>query len=209
MPIDPLAGALRDRTAARHARVETLTDLLDPALTADRLAAVLKALYRFWAVTEPQLDRWADASPELAAAVDWPRRRRAALLAGDVVAVGGDAHVAPEVAADTEGDDTDAVAAPIEDADALGRLYVTEGSTLGGAVLARRLRPLLDRLGTTLRSLEPYPEGPVPMWRSLGSVTAAWVGPDPARREGVLRSAESTFAALEVEVTTLERDRAA
>ena len=200
MPIDPVAAALRERTAPCHARVETLTGLLDPALSVDRLATVLAALYRFWAVTEPQLDRWALASPELAAALDWPRRRRAALLAGDVVAVGGDANLAPQVAADTEAGDASGAAAPIGDAAALGWLYVTEGSTLGGAVLARRLRPLLDRLGTPLRSFEPYSEGPGPMWRSLGSVTAAWVGPGsgtprgrpPRRRVGLRRPGDRT-----------------
>ena len=186
---------MRARTAASHHRVEALADLLDAALTPDRLIGVLTRFHGFWAGTETLVDDWAVANPALAADLAWPRRRRAHLQAQDLLALGaGPGDIAPPPRAD------------LDDAAVLGWFYVAEGSTLGGAVIARRLRPLTGRLGVRLRSFEPYAEGPGPMWRDYGRVLESWTAEDANRMQRVCEAAERTFTALETWLQPLGRE---
>lgn len=166
-----------------HEQVEATLDLLDPALTPARLGAVLVRFHSFWAAAERVLDAWALATPALAGDLDWPRRRRTAALRVDALALGGqlDRGAAPAP-----------VAGPATDADALGWLYVSEGSTLGGAVISRRLEPL----GLAVRSFTPYGEGPGPMWRRYHEVLDAWVADDEIRAHAVATAAARSFDAL-------------
>lgn len=93
-------------------------------------------------------------------------------------------------------------------AEVLGWLYVTEGSTLGGAIIARRLPPLVAPLGVPA-FLRPYPEGPGPMWQSYLAHLDEWVGADASRAERVVAAAVSTFDALEAWVRPLRIEDAA
>lgn len=177
-----MGALLKQRTRATHEQVESDLDLLDPSLTPARLCAVLVRFHAFWDAAEQALDGWAPAST-LAGELDWPRRRRAATLLADVIALGG--H--PD-----RGDRPSPVAVPPNDADALGWLYVSEGSTLGGSVIARRLAPL--RL--LVSSFTPYAEGPGPMWRRYHEVLDAWVADDEIRAHAVATAAARSFDAL-------------
>lgn len=176
---------LRTETATEHRAVEDSLDLLSPALTRDRLVDVLTRMHGFWQSAEAGLDDWAAAEPTDAAGVGWARRHRSRLFADDLAALGA----AP--AADVPGlpgvPDTDA---------ALGRLYVLEGSSLGGVFIDRHLAtlPQLAAAGR-LTSFSPYGEQTGAMWHAFRTVTRARVagGGDADRLVGAARE---TFGAL-------------
>ncbi|RBY75638.1 heme oxygenase [Blastococcus sp. TF02-09] len=175
---------LRTGTAAEHEDVERTLDLLDPALTRHRLARVLDAMHGFWRAAEAGLDDWAGRYPADAAGVDWARRRRARLFATDLRGLGAPpSDAAPLLPAVRDTDE------------ALGRLYVLEGSTLGGVFIDRHLAALPELAGVTVRSFSPYGSETGAMWAAFRRTTRARIsaGGDAAV---VLASARTTFAAL-------------
>ena len=177
---------LRTATAVEHEQVETTLGLMDHQLGRDRLVAVLARLHAFWTAAEAGLDAWAHRWPADAETVAWSRRRRAHLFAADLRALGGEADAAalPELPA-------------VEDTDqALGRLYVLEGSTLGGTVISRHLATL-PALGPGVRlgAFSPYGSETGAMWHAFRRVTRDRVaaGGDAGR---VVGAARATFSAL-------------
>ena len=178
---------LRTETAAEHEAVESVLDLLDAGLTRARLAAVLTRMHGFWLAAETGLDRWAATEPGAAAGLRWADRRRAHLFAGDLAAL-GTSPAGPAATPDLP---------PVPDTDAaLGRLYVLEGSTLGGVFIDRHLSALPQLAGTgTLRAFSPYGERTGAMWHGFRTATRAHVadGGDAAR---LVAAAKQTFTAL-------------
>ena len=181
---DDVLRVLRAGTAAEHRRVEDTLDLLDPRLDRDRLARVLTLMHGFWVAAEQGLDRWAASRPADARAVDWARRRRAGLFALDLEALGVPASA--EVPALPAVGDSD---------QALGRLYVLEGSTLGGAFIDRHLAGLPALADVRIRGFSPYGPQTGAMWAAYRRAVREHVraGGDAGR---VLASARETFRAL-------------
>lgn len=183
---DDVLRRLRAGTAEEHEHLERTLDLLDPGLERSRLTDVLDRMHGFWTAAEVGLDRWADRHPRDAAALDWVRRRRAGLFAADLAVLGAtptdDAPLLPAVTG------TDA---------ALGRLYVLEGSTLGGVFIDRHLAALPQLAGVRLRAFSPYGSETGAMWAAFRRATRAHVdaGGDP---DVTLDSARGTFRALAV-----------
>ena len=175
---------LRTGTAAGHRDVERTLDLLDPALSRPRLTAVLSRMHGFWLAAEAGLEEWAQRSPADAAAVDWPRRRRAGLFATDLQQLGGQAADGTPGLAPLRGTDQ-----------ALGRLYVLEGSTLGGAFIDRHLSGLPQFAGVRLRSFSPYGSETGAMWHALRRTTRERVA-DGGDADAMVASARDTFGAL-------------
>jgi heme oxygenase len=176
---------LRTETAAEHRAVEDSLDLLSPTLTRDRLVDVLTRMHGFWRAAEAGLDGWAAAEPADAAGVGWAHRRRSHLFADDLAALG--AEPADDVPGLPDVPGTDA---------ALGRLYVLEGSSLGGVFIDRHLAALPQLAATgRLTSFSPYGERTGAMWHAFRTVTRARVagGGDADRLVGAARQ---TFSAL-------------
>jgi len=178
---------LRRDTAAEHRAVEEALGLTDAGLTCARLVEVLTCLHGFWCAAEDGLDLWAAAEPAAAAEVEWSSRRRAGLYADDLAVLGRppqDPSPRPRLPSVP---DTDA---------ALGRLYVLEGSTLGGVLIARHLAglPQVASAGR-LRSFTPYGAEAGARWQHYRQVTLARVaaGGDADR---VVDAARVTFAGL-------------
>ena len=181
---DDVLRRLRTATAEDHRRVEAVLDLMHPALDRDRLAASLATLHAFWAAAEEGLSRWAHRSPADAARIDWPRRRRAHLYAADLRTLG--ATVAGERPDLPDVRDTD---------EALGRMYVLEGATLGGTFIDRHLASLPALSGVRLRAFSPYGERTGAMWQAYRRTTREHVAAT-GDADRVVRSAGDTFAAL-------------
>jgi heme oxygenase len=176
---------LRTETATEHRAVEDSLDLLSPTLTRDRLVGVLTRMHGFWQAAEAGLDGWAAAEPTDAAGVGWAHRRRSHLFADDLAALG--AEPADDVPGLPDVPGTDA---------ALGRLYVLEGSSLGGVFIDRHLATLPQLAATgRLTSFSPYGDQPGAMWHAFRTVTRARVagGGDADRLVGAARQ---TFSAL-------------
>jgi heme oxygenase len=175
---------LRTATAAEHESVERTLDLLDPGLDRPRLTGVLTRMHGFWRAAEAGLDGWATRFPSDAETVAWRARRRAGLFAADLETLG-----APPAGAEPE-------LVPVTDTDAaLGRLYVLEGSTLGGTFIDRHLTGLPGLDGVRLRAFSPYGRETGAMWHAFRRVTRDRVarGGSP---DAMLESASGTFRAL-------------
>jgi heme oxygenase (biliverdin-IX-beta and delta-forming) len=175
---------LRAGTATEHAEVERTLDLMDAGLDRPRLVDVLDRLHAFWTSAEAGLDAWAERHPADARAVDWPRRRRARLFAEDLHALdaggGGARPQLPGV------DDTD---------QALGRLYVLEGATLGGTFIDRHLARLPQLSGVRVRAFCPYGPETGAMWHAFRRVTRERVA-SGGNAAVVVTAARQTFGAL-------------
>jgi heme oxygenase len=175
---------LRTETAAEHRAVEETLDLLSPQLTRDRLVDVLDRMHGFWQAAEGGLDTWADTHPADADRIGWAGRRRTALFAADLAALGAEPSGGPDLP-DVGGTDT-----------ALGRLYVLEGSSLGGVFIDRHLASLPQLAGAgRLSAFSPYGERTGAMWRAFRTgVRDRIAGGGDADR--VVSSARETFGAL-------------
>ncbi|MGZ4540751.1 MAG: biliverdin-producing heme oxygenase [Blastococcus sp.] len=175
---------LRTTTAREHAAVEATLDLLSPGLGRRRLADVLRLMHGFWLAAEAGLDDWAARFPSDAAAVTWPRRRRSELFAADRTLLDDAAPPAVPTLPTVPGTD-----------EALGRLYVLEGSTLGGVVIDRHLATLPALSGVRLRAFSPYGAETGAMWHAFRTATRDQVAAG-GHAATVIASARTTFAAL-------------
>jgi heme oxygenase len=128
---------LRQATSADHAGTEDSVPLMSPTLTREQYVDVLQRFYRIvraW-------DAWADthAPEDLREMVT--ERRRASLLADDLLIMGNSSAPAED---DVPHDSMASTAVPGDPrAVFLGRMYVMEGSTLGGQLLARHVEQQL------------------------------------------------------------------
>jgi heme oxygenase len=181
---DDVLRLLRTGTAAEHEDVESTLALLDPALTRQRLAAVLDLMHGFWRAAEEGLDGWAARCPADAETLQWTRRRRASLFADDLARLDAVASGRTPVLPAVTGTDQ-----------ALGRMYVLEGSTLGGVFIDRHLAQLPELAGVTISAFAPSGSETGAMWAAFRRATRARVaaGGDAG---AVLASARTTFAAL-------------
>ncbi len=181
---DDVLRMLRSGTAAEHADLERSLDLLDPALDRTRLTDVLARMHGFWQAAETGLDAWAARHPQDAGQVSWERRRRAGLFAADLATLGArGAADAPELPS------------PAGTDEAMGRLYVLEGSTLGGVFIDRHLATVPALSGLRLRAFSPYGPETGAMWRDFRRAARDRVaaGGDAG---AMVAAARQTFGAL-------------
>lgn len=176
---------LRLGTADEHGTLERVLDLLDPALGRSRLAAVLERMHGFWVAAEAGLDDWAARCADDAHALHWSRRRRAHLFAADLGALGatGAGAAVPELPRLSGTDE------------ALGRLYVLEGSTLGGVLIDRHLAGLPEFSGVRVRAFSPYGPDTGAMWHAYRTAVRARVA-DGGDARTMVAAGRATFAAL-------------
>jgi heme oxygenase (biliverdin-IX-beta and delta-forming) len=187
----PVMGLLKERTGPVHRRVEDKLGLLNPDLTIERLKAVLARFFGFWETNEIQIGAWSVDHPSASAQFRCTDRRRAALFADDLLALGmttGELGRVPGAPAIFDG---------LNHSKVLGWLYVTEGSTLGGAIITRHLRRVGALTDFALHSFRPYGEGLGAMWRDYTSTLDRFVSDNPVRTEAVVEAALRTFDALE------------
>lgn len=175
---------LRTGTAAEHADLERSLDLLDPHLDRTRLSEVLTRMHGFWRSAEAGLDAWATRFPVDARDVAWTRRRRAALFASDLATLGAPGtEVGPELPA------------PAGTDEAMGRLYVLEGSTLGGAFIDRHLATVPQLAGLRLRAFSPYGAETGAMWHGFRHAARERVAAG-GDADTMVAAARQTFTAL-------------
>ena len=153
-PTEELLGRLRRETSELHREVEEMTDLPGSISTRDGYVQLLGRLHGFHTAVEARLadPSWAMGWLDLGIAL--PTHRRAHLLSEDLKSLGALPKKAP-------------VRLPGLDniGQALGCLYVVEGSSLGGRVLAPAFRAALGDVPTGFfdsdERMHPHP------WRSV------------------------------------------
>jgi heme oxygenase len=143
-----------------------------------------KHLGRLWAFQATAEENW--SVPLGQALDDYSVRRKADLIAGDIVALGFAPPTAHAEIPETAG--------PVE---ALGGFYVFEGATLGGQhllpIVERKLGLSADRGASYLAS---YGAQVKPMWQKFLATVDAHCA-TPQAREQAAAKARETFLALE------------
>lgn len=146
--------SLRDATRADHQRLEARIDILTRIATTDGRRALVTRFHSLHAEAESALAPWLADLPGL----EFDARRRSVQLSADLEILGGEA--APASAPPT----------PVSGvSEALGRMYVLEGSTLGGRVIRRAA----EAQGGGMRGLsflDPYGEQVGERWRAFLAV---------------------------------------
>jgi heme oxygenase len=162
---------LRAVTACSHERLERRFDLDGRLRSRAAYADLLERMLGFYRPLEERVAPYA----ALVAGLDWSARRKASLLLADLRAVGRPPGVADERAADGHLPAVDSVD------DALGVLYVLEGATLGGTLIARQAR---QQLGITPRSggafFTAYGSETAARWRGFSAVLQTATGGVPS-----------------------------
>jgi heme oxygenase len=177
-----LPERLRRETAELHRKVEEMTDLPGSVSTREDYEQLLIRLWEFHLAVEGRWDHtrwitsWAEVGIELAS------HRRAHLLADDLA--GLESRVAPRTAI---------VPSFGEFGEALGCLYVMEGSSLGGRVLGPAFRAALGDVPTAFFDSDGRSH-PSP-WRSLSSALRRFES-SSGDVDAVLHGAQDTFLAF-------------
>ena len=191
MPPTSLLAALRDATAEQHARTESVVPVLDPALTLAGYAAILRRFRAVYGALEEVLAR-VEQWPE---GFDWTARRKVPLLDRDLAWLASRGVIADETidVAGATAAFPDVPALP----EAIGMLYVLEGATLGGQLIARRVGP---RLGITPDAGASFfagmGEATGRRWRAFGAMADRWGASHPEAWDRVAWSARATFHAI-------------
>lgn len=154
--------ALREATLEIHGRLERRLDILGQARTRAGRRALTARFHRFHAEVEAAVEPWLSDTPGL----DFQIRRRTPWLVRDLADLG----LEPSGAVSMLG-----VGGQSE---ALGMMYVLEGSTLGGKVIRRGLEAAGQDM-TGLSFLDPYGAAAGERWRGFQAVLDARIdGPE-------------------------------
>lgn len=158
LPYRDLPVRLRAATRAAHRRLDHHPLLAPLILPTPTWAQYRRALLGLLALHQPLQ---ASVIAELAQlGLDYPLQDRVALLRADLAALAGEAWAEPPEAG--------LALPPTGHIDGLiGRLYVLEGSRLGGRVIAHRLRASLGlnaQNGASFFTHDGLPDQPPPAW---------------------------------------------
>ncbi len=184
-PLPPILDRLKQDTRAHHDRVEAQVRVLEPGFTLADYRELLARMWGFYRPVEDQLasfgERWreSDFTPE--------GRWKASLLERELAewGIGRDALARLPVCTDLPA--LDSVAA------ALGCMYVLEGATLGGAIIARQLQRVW---GTRSAFFGSYGSSTGAMWKAFGCALAAYEA-DTGCGELIIHGACDTFNKLD------------
>lgn len=152
-----IAEQLRAQTKSIHAATEKLLiGYLKPAATLADYAAVLGAFYGFLHPLEVRLTNAID----LSRLPDFAQRRKSSLLLNDLRATGADASTTA-IASDSE------MPRIATHADAMGALYVFEGSTLGGQAVINIIKSRIELAPGTYSFFEGYGHNTWSRWQTF------------------------------------------
>lgn len=191
---------LREHTAAMHAATEALP-LMRGLLTAHPTPAgygrYLAALHGVYLAVEPAL--YAAVPPELQCELGVAPKLPE--LEHDLLAVGTAATDArarrPHAGTSTAVGSLLAATGTDRTATALGGLYVLEGATLGGQVIARHLRAHWPSPAPPpVRFLEFRSAHPGHGWRGFGTALDAWANRHPGSEHAILDGALAIFGQM-------------
>ena len=182
----PLHQQLKRETAGLHKRLEAQLGLFEPEFTIHRYIHVLQVFYGFYAPVEASLARLTAASPELG----FPLRARSELIERDLLALGLSRRELVELPQCTNLPRLSCLE------DLAGCLYVLEGASLGGQVIAPTLS---QRLGVAKDSGASFFVGDSEATSARWSLVLNWLEElvrAGARSDEITASACATFLTL-------------
>ena len=178
-----LLQRLREETRSAHEGIERDLEVLRVLASMDRYRVLVARFFGFYADWEPRI------AAVLGDEEFFAPRRKIHLLEQDLVILGYDTGTIQALPRCPR-------LPPLTDLpEALGSLYVLEGSTLGGQVISRRLEcnlGLADGLGYAF--FRSYGREVGRMWRAFGERLSA--ASSTATEEASIRSAQLTFTRL-------------
>jgi heme oxygenase len=181
----PLLSALKQTTWPLHQRLEKRMDLFDPGFSR---ADYIRLLEAFWGYYRPIEPRLADNIELCARLPDIRRRAKLPWLEKDLSALGIASGLREQLPVCDDLPPCDSLA------EALGCLYVLEGSSLGGQVIGRHFqRTLALDADHGLAFFTGHGEGARAMWQTFGECLAA-AGADETT---LIHAAGETFLSLE------------
>ena len=209
-PAPPVIDHLRGATETVHQAVEQLPfnrDLIGGDLAVDRYAAWLQTLRIIHRSLERAVDRCESPVMEHLWSTD---RQRADLLVEDLERIGYPAEPADDrrpveafEAADRLGERLES-ATPVELA---GALYVLEGATMGGMMIARKLESSSPRLAEATDFHTAYGKRTRQMWQQFTEGLDEAIR-EPEEIERCVDAAQETFWDVGQTIRWLSRDRA-
>ncbi|RRR69340.1 MAG: hypothetical protein EI684_15925 [Candidatus Viridilinea halotolerans] len=179
---------LKETTRLDHEEIGRVVDIPSRIASLDSYRALLVQFYGFYTPLETTLANVA----ELATVVDdLEARYKLALLHRDLVALGLTTEAIAQLPR------CQALPALPSVAAALGCLYVTEGSTLGGQILVRQLQSALQ-LSPDAGLAFFYAYGPTTgsMWRRFGAQLEAYAS-TPELEAEVIAGTQATYRAMQ------------
>ena len=180
MSASPVLLALREATAAAHDKLEIEARIEARLADVRTRPATVAAFYRFHAGLEP-VSHIQVARLNAAVGGDFGPRSRADGIVRDLAALG----LTPPPAASAEG--------PGTAGQALGWVYVAEGSMLGGRIIRRRLAA--DGRGLDgLDFLDPYGEETGARWRAFMTLMDAACAAGRADIDQIVKGGVDGFA---------------
>jgi len=185
---DTALAELRLTTRAEHDRIENILRLTEP-MPLERYAAIVSGFDAFLRVWEPRIHAALPARLQ-----GWFRpRRRGGFASADVEWLLDVAGIEP-----TPFSTGMTAALPLYDlAQVLGSLYVIEGSTLGGRVIAPQLKRTLGLdQGRGASYFHGFGGETGVMWSNFRVLASLEIGESPKNTVRACQSAKRTFAAL-------------
>ncbi len=183
-----LLQQLKAETRPHHERAERVVRLMSPGLSPEGYRRHLEALHAVHGALEPLLAQALDGfSSELLLAERW----KLPLLREDLLALGHDEASLARLPALAHPPSVPGVP------EALGALYVLEGSTLGGQIILRQLvRHFEGQSVGRFAFFRAYGDAVGPMWKSFGEA-ALRICPEPTQAPRVIQGAQDAFETFE------------
>jgi heme oxygenase len=178
----PILPELRRITASHHQALESAFESRDPLGSEPAYIKLLMQLFGIHAALEARLEMVRGLPSALP---DFADRRKSFALAADLAALGVSTGGAAICAHPPQLNTI---------AQALGCLYVLEGSTLGGQFMAREVRERLN-LGPQIGSefFSSYGPRVGSMWKIFGQHLELFASANPTCRDQILTTAKVTF----------------
>ena len=175
-----LSDKLKEATKQNHQQLEkTLVGKLKAIRSANEYAALLKLFYGYFGGLEQKINRVIDAE----FLPDHTERRKTKAIADDLLSLQSDI---PEKAAG------DALPVIENQLQALGALYVVEGSTLGGKIISKMMQQQLNLGDKGISFFAGYGNRTEQMW-DVFKLTLNKHAETPARQAEVIAAANETF----------------
>lgn len=181
----PLLPALKSETASQHVALENGLDLFKRAATAEGYLELVK---KFYTIYRPMERRLSESMDWAQAGWDFEARLKTGWLEQDLQALGMSQQQIQNLP-------LCAYVPPVEHlGQAIGCLYVLEGSTLGGQFISKRLR---ETLGITPETggqfFSGYGSDTGPQWKRFGEWAEGLAASDPSLLPVAVVTAKATF----------------
>lgn len=174
---------LRERTGKQHQELERV--LIPSIKAANTPAAYIKLLQLFYGYYYP-LEQHIAAHMDISFPGGFERRRKASLLLDDIAAISGAPATTPPCCTD--------IPEITDNAQALGAMYVLEGSTLGGQVICQILMRNLaaPELPKALSFFNGYGTDTQSYWDTFVHYLQGYHG-NETQQQRMLEAAATTF----------------